>query len=372
MNAIETQNLSKVFGDYSALQDLTFQVPEGTAYGVLGPSGAGKTTLLHTLMGFLKPSSGKVRVLGTTNLEAARDQIGYLPARLRYHLPYTPREYLFFLGQFSDMSGATLQKRIGEELERVGLSSVAHNKLATFSRAMLQRLGIAQALLAEPDLLLIDEPTSGLDGPARQEMIDILHTNVCAQGYTLLICSHHVDEIEQICDQSGVLVDGRLIAEVDVRQLRGASTSINIQVSSLEPELRTTLSEMSPAVQCGERIITLRPNSQALQENVLRALLNAGVTILSLEPVERPLHHIYMEKLHHLAAGDYPSGREQDGMERELDTAVAVGGATPERSSASHLVPTEETDALLRELLKGASRSSSSPNGTPQDRRQKP
>ncbi|NJN68657.1 MAG: ABC transporter ATP-binding protein [Chloroflexaceae bacterium] len=222
MDVLDIENLHKSYGRLRVLRGLNLRLTRGEVYGILGPTGAGKSTLIHILMGFLKPSDGTIQMLGTTNLETSRVRVGYLPEQMRYHLRYTAREYLTFLGHLSDMNGAPLRRRVEEELERTGLSHVANQKLATFSRGMLQRVGIAQALLANPPLLLLDEPTGGLDPVSRHEVLDIL-SRLRSPDRTILLCTHHIDEIEYLCDRAGVLINGRLVVEVAVHQVRGIS-----------------------------------------------------------------------------------------------------------------------------------------------------
>ncbi len=336
MYAIETENLSKSYDDHPGLRGITLRISTGEVYGLLGANGAGKTTLLHLLMGFLKPSGGKIRLLGTGKLDNARARIGYLSAQASYHSHFSTRAYLRFLGQFSDMDGTLLQTRIDEELERVGLTDVANQRIASFSKSMLQRLGIAQALLHKPDILLIDEPTSGQEPAGQNEILELL-TRIRSTGCTILITTHYLDEIEYLCDRVGILVDGRLASETDVARLRAPGRSIAIQVDHISDELRVRLEQISPAIQCGEYTIILRPNNQTLQAAVLRILLDEGVAILSLEQLERPLERLYLQAVR----GDAAELLESHPLP-PLDD-VEVDRTSVQRRS--------EGDTLLNELL---------------------
>lgn len=348
MYAIEIDNLSKSYDTVQVLRNLSLRVSEGEVYGLLGPNGAGKSTLIHLLLGFLKPSGGRVRVLGTGNLESVRGRVGYLPERLRYHTRYSAREYLRFLGQFSDMDGSMLDDRLDEELARVGLDDVADRPLSTFSKGMLQRVGIAQALLDNPDLLLIDEPTSGLDPAGQRDVMDLL-AEIRAQGRTILLCTHYLDEIERLCDRVGVLVEGRLVQEAEVPHLRAPGTSVAIQVDRLPMDLQMRLSRISPAVQCREHTIILRPNNQPLQATILRILLDEGVAILALEPMERPLERLYLQAVRSasIALPEVPA-----------PPATATGPAVPEAPEGTDEVASPPArrsgagDTLLNELLR--------------------
>ncbi len=334
MFAIETENLHKSYGSLTVLRGLNLSVEAGKVYGLLGPNGSGKSTLIHLLLGFLKPSEGSLLILGASDPEDVRGRLGYVPERLRYHTRYTAREYLRFMGQFSDMRGPVLYERVDHELKRVGLSEAADRLLANFSKGMLQRLGIAQALLHEPDLLLIDEPTSGLDPGGQREVLDLL-AEVRSQGHTIFLCTHYLDEIEYLCDRVGVLARGKLATEIDVASLGTSSASVHIQVNRLSPELQGQLSQLSTAVQCNGRSITLRPNDQALQAAVLRTLLDAEVNILALEPIERPLERFYLQAV-----------RGND------ETPPPAENPAPSESVSVEGPPPTTGDTLLNELLR--------------------
>jgi len=293
MFAIETEKLYKSYDGLPVLRGLDLRVPEGLVYGLLGPNGTGKSTLIHVLLGFLKPTKGSVYVLGERNLEHIRGRVGYLPERLRYHLRYSGREYLRYLGQFSDMREPLLTTRVNEGLRMVGLLDAADRLLGTYSKGMLQRLGIAQALLTDPEILIIDEPTAGLDPAGQREMLDLL-TTVRDRGHTIFLATHFLEEVEQLCDQVGVLFGGKLAAELEVRSLRTPGRSVLINVSELQPELAQQLQRLDPAVRCSRHEIALQPNTPALQAQVLRALIDAEVPIIALEPQSRPLEELYL------------------------------------------------------------------------------
>lgn len=370
MNILEVESLTKTYRRTPALHALTFRVPEGGRYGILGAAGAGKTTLLHTLLGFLRPTSGSIRVFGTTDLEMVRTRIGYIPSQFRYHRLYTPREYLFFLGQFSDIKRTLLSSRISELLEFVGLSHVATRLLATFSPEMLQRFGIAQALLGQPELLLVDDPTHHLDADARQTIRALLRHIISQSKMTVVLCSQDGDDIEELCDQAGILVDGHLVEQLDLRDIRERKNCLHLRVEALEPEVKAALHQISPAVQCDDHTITLYPNSRQLQESVLRALLDWKVTILSMETPRHLLHRYYSEKVQTLLAkrpADHslvipptvatptlaiPSA--EGSVLQQSDIPVPGVILPAEQGNTSLLRPVEETDILLSELLGSA------------------
>lgn len=292
-DAIEIEDLHKSYGDLAVLRGLSLRVGVGEVYGLLGPNGSGKSTLIHTMLGLLRPAQGRLRILGSANLDQQRARIGYIPERQRYHTRYTAREYLRFMGKFSGLGGADLRERVDRELNTVGLGEAADRMLATFSKGMLQRLGVAQALLIDPDLLLIDEPTSGLDPAGQREVLDLL-SEVRERGHTVFLCTHYLHEVEQLCDRVGVLSGGRIATEASVRDLRTPGGSIVIEVRDLPVDLRRQIEGLGRGVRADSQRVRISPNTPELQAAVLRALLDAGAAIIALEPLESAMEQLYL------------------------------------------------------------------------------
>jgi ABC-2 type transport system ATP-binding protein len=293
MNAIETHHVYKSFEGLEVLRGVNLRVPAGTSYGLIGSNGVGKSTLMRLLLGFLRPDQGVVRVLGSSDPQRILGRVGYLPERLRYHLRYTGREYLRYLGQFNGVREPQLSARINDELRFFDLTSAADRRLDTYSKGMLQRLGIAQAMLADPELVLIDEPTSGLDPSGQREMLDLL-AGVRQRGHTILLTTHMLHEIEHACNVVGILSGGVIAFETNVAALQQLGQNIAINVPPLPDAFVARLRQISPAVRYVGREITIEPNSLTLQTRVLRFLLDANVPIISLFPLRRPLEDIFM------------------------------------------------------------------------------
>jgi ABC-2 type transport system ATP-binding protein len=291
-DCIAIDDLHKQYGDGPVLHGLSMRVEQGEVYGLLGPNGVGKTTLLHLLLGFIRPDRGRIRLFEEAASPALRARIGYLPERMRYHLRYTPREYLRFMGGFARMSPVRIRERSDYLLDMVGLSDNADRMIGSFSKSMLQRLGIAQALLAEPGLLLLDEPTTGLEPEEQHEIVALLGT-LRDSGRTILLSTHYFSEIEQLCDRVGILFGGAIATQVPLAQIRGPGMSVNILVSAMSEETCRRVAALSEAVQCSGQMVTLRPNTPQLQARVMRMLLDAGCAIIAVEPVESPLELIY-------------------------------------------------------------------------------
>lgn len=319
--AIETADLHKRFGAIQALAGLALRVERGEVYGLLGPNGAGKSTLLHLILGFLRPDRGRIRVFGG-GPSAARSRVGYLPERVRYHTRFTPREYLHALGTFSGLGGKTLRSRRQSLLELVGLSGDADRRMGGFSKGMLQRFGIAQALIHEPELLLIDEPTSGLDPAGQREVIDLL-MELRRRGHTILLCTHQIAEVKQICDRVGILSGHRLAAEERIDDLAKAQgVTVVTRGDSLPPQVAAQLLSLEPGVLISGREVQVK-DDEAVQRQVLRILLDAGMTISELRPTGDPIEDLYVRvTVGRLTTRGAMSGEDNPGI------ASALGGSS--------------------------------------------
>lgn len=215
---IETDSLTKVYEatirgqDVHALKDLNLEIHSGEIFGYLGPNGSGKTTTIKLLLGLIFPTSGSMRILGSKDIGSAaiRKKIGYLPEGAYYPDFLKGEEVLRFYGQLYGLGGGELSKRVDQALETVGMARARKRLVRGYSKGMRQRIGLAQALLNDPQILILDEPTTGLDPIARKEIRDIL-ANLRDQGKTLLISSHELLEVELISDRVGILSEGTLL-----------------------------------------------------------------------------------------------------------------------------------------------------------------
>jgi ABC-2 type transport system ATP-binding protein len=226
-NAIEVLHLSKSYGNKLAVDDVTFAVRRGELFGFMGHNGAGKTTTIRTLLGLLRPSSGSARVLGydvVTESLAIRRLAGYLPGDYALPKEMTARDFLRYIGaMFGFCSGTVLEKRIAALLEQFDLGEVADNRLGTFSSGMSQKVGLAQALINEPRVLLLDEPTSGLDPIGRRDTLALIRRLASENGVTVLFSTHILSDIERVCERVAILHHGRLIAYGDLADLKRAN-----------------------------------------------------------------------------------------------------------------------------------------------------
>ncbi len=210
--AIQCEGLTRHYGDVIALQDLNLSVPFGSVFGFLGRNGAGKTTTMRLLVGLGHPTAGRAWIAGveTTNADSrAREKFGYLPQDPAFYSWMTPREYLDYAGRLFGMPDADRKQRIEEMLELVGLKDAARRKIGGFSGGMHQRMGIAQALLHRPPVLLLDEPTSALDPAGRYEVLDLLER--LRGAVTVFFSTHILADVERICDTIAIIHKGQLL-----------------------------------------------------------------------------------------------------------------------------------------------------------------
>lgn len=213
---IETRNLSKIYRDFwgrkkvHALKSLDIEVRPGEIFGLLGPNGSGKSTTIKLILGLLFPSSGRVLVFNKDASETSKNErIGYLPEESYLYKFLTAEETLDFYGRLFDMSGAQRKSRVDELIKLVGLQGAKHRQLKEYSKGMTRRVGLAQALINDPDLIMLDEPTTGLDPIGTREMKDLILA-LRDQGKTILLCSHQLADVQDVCDRIAILHQGEL------------------------------------------------------------------------------------------------------------------------------------------------------------------
>jgi ABC-2 type transport system ATP-binding protein len=336
MYAIEIDGLQKSFDGVPALSGLSLRVPEGCVYGLVGPAGAGKTTLLRIILGFIRRDAGLLRVLGAGEVEHVRERIGYMPQGQPYPGRFTPRELLRALAQFGGMRHTLREQRVHESLQSTGLAAVLDQPIDALTHAQRQRLGLAQALLIHPALLLLDEPTAGGDAPGDEGLLDLVAA-IRERGQSVLLATQRLEDAEYLCDRVGVLAHGAIVAEAETRSLRGPGKNALISVTEMPAELADQLRAISPAVLCEGAEVALRPNSPDLQRRVLSDLLAAGVTIIAIEPFGRPIEELYARALR---------GQPWEGPRPDAPLAGPTAADAP--AAPAH----RPGDTLLRELLK--------------------
>lgn len=221
---IRTEHLSKSYGEKEAVCDLTLEIRRGEIFGLLGPNGAGKTTTTLMLLGLTEPTGGSAYIDGKDCARQAievKRMVGYLPDNVGFYSDMTGRENLRFTGQLNGLPGDVTDRRIEELLEKVGMTEAADQKAGTYSRGMRQRLGIADVLMKDPKVVIMDEPTLGIDPEGMRELMTLIRGLAEDDKRTILISSHQLYQIQQICDRVGLFVEGRLIACGRIDELAG-------------------------------------------------------------------------------------------------------------------------------------------------------
>ena len=302
MNILELKNVSKRFGELEVIKELSFMVPEHSVFGFIGKNGAGKTTTMKMILGFLQQEGGEIRVCGEKvvygNTKTNR-QIGYLPDVPEFYGYMNPKEYLHLCGEVAGLKKELIASRTKELLTLVGLEGV-NRRIRGFSRGMKQRLGIAQALLSEPKLLICDEPTSALDPVGRKEILDIL--SVARERTTIVFSTHILSDVERICDSIGVLDQGKLVLQGTVADIKN-----NYRKDALQLEIGANynleqLSEglgklpfVSGIKANGNKIDLQMTNAEQFGPEVLAHLVAKKVPLLRYEVMEPSLENVFLE-----------------------------------------------------------------------------
>jgi ABC-2 type transport system ATP-binding protein len=298
--AIEVHGLTKRFGERTALADLDLTVPRRSAFGFLGPNGAGKTTLIRLLLGLTRPSEGSMRLLGAPLPEersTALARVGAIVEEPRFHRFLTGRENLTIAAA---ARGPEAHARIEDVLRRVGMSDRADDRVKSYSLGMRQRLGVARALLADPELLILDEPTNGLDPAGIHEFRRMIREFV-ENGMTVLLSSHLLDEVEKVADYVAIVDQGRVVLQGSIADLYAETEHTILVTTSRESEAMAVL--VLDAVVCAaERTpdgirVTLRPglDAEAAAGEVTRRLVEAGVDVRRVEPIRASLEQRFLE-----------------------------------------------------------------------------
>jgi len=292
--AIQTHNLRKDFGAKVAVRDLTLEVPRGEVFGFLGPNGAGKSTSIKMLIGLVSPTEGHATVLGAPagNVEARR-KIGFLPEHFRFYDWLTPAELLRLHGRLYGMSPSQLRERIPAFLDLVGLTPHRDKQLRDFSKGMLQRIGLAQALMNEPDLIFLDEPTSGLDPIGRRLVRDIIKTQR-ERGAAIFLNSHLLSEVEITCDRVAFIKHGEVLQTHNLKDLAQGSTQVTVRARHLTSEISQGLDRWAAGIRAEGEILTLSVSSAEMIPEIVRHLVAGGADVYEVTPQKLSLEDMFL------------------------------------------------------------------------------
>jgi ABC-2 type transport system ATP-binding protein len=252
-----------------AVRDLNLEVAPGQIYGLLGPNGSGKSTTLKIILGLVTPTRGRARIFGRdSDRVASRESVGFLPEGPYFHKFLTGEETLRFYGKLCGLRGANLKNRVNEMLELVGLTNARDRRLGGYSKGMLQRIGLAQALIQEPALLVLDEPTAGVDPAGAREIRDLI-LELKNRGITVLLSSHLLGQVQEICDRVGILANGVLVREGPLRGLLGVENQTQFVVEGASAQLLEEIETL--AARSGARIIERGSPRTSLEQLFLEA-----------------------------------------------------------------------------------------------------
>jgi len=293
--AIQTHGLRKVYGQRTAVRGLTLEVRRGEVFGFLGPNGAGKTTSMRMLLGLAASTAGRARVLGRPAGEVAtRRKIGFLPEHFSFYDWLTAAELLRFHGRLYGMSRAELRRRTPALLDLVGLADHRDKRLRGFSKGMLQRIGLAQALLNDPELIFLDEPTSGLDPVGRRLVRDVIKAQR-ERGATVFLNSHLLSEVEITCDRVAFIKHGEVL---ETRALHGAGEEtlrVTMRVRKLTQEAVNGLSPWASSAKLEGECLSLTVASSEVLPEILRFLVGRGVDVYEVTPQRTSLEEMFLQ-----------------------------------------------------------------------------
>ncbi|HWK99035.1 MAG TPA: ABC transporter ATP-binding protein [Parapedobacter sp.] len=308
---IQLKGLTKRYGDFTAVDGLDLSVYKGEIFGLLGPNGAGKSTTILMMLGLTEPTSGAVHVCGidsTINPIEVKRRVGYLPDDVGFYEQLTGRENLLYTARLNRLSPHGAARRVDHLLGRVGLQQAAEKKVGKYSRGMRQRLGLADVLVKNPEVIILDEPTLGIDPIGVREFLELIVALSREEQITVVLSSHHLHQVQQVCDRVGIFVAGRLLAEGRVADLSRALFSdkepfiieIGVDATGLDNGLGG-ITAVEKAVRALGHVVSvtagagkLRVGSEEdIRAEVARVVVNSGLDLTSLTMKEYGLDDIY-------------------------------------------------------------------------------
>ncbi len=298
--AVVADGLTKVYDGFVAVDHLDLTIERGEVFGIVGPNGAGKTTTILMLLGLTEPTDGSARVLG---MDPARDslriksRVGYLPDEVGFYDDLSARANLRYAAELNRVPKAEIDSRMDQLLESVGLSGTADKRVSEFSRGMRQRLGVAEALIKNPEVLILDEPTVNIDPEGVRELLDLVQRLRSESGITVVLASHLLHQVEQVCDRLGIFVSGRMAAVGTVAELaagieKGHTFEVEVAARAIDA---VTLMELVPGVRSatldGERIVVTADRD--VRPEIVELLADNGLGLLGLSTSTVDLDSIY-------------------------------------------------------------------------------
>lgn len=291
---LETQGLTKYYGNKVGCRDISISVRKGEIFGFLGPNGAGKSTFVKMLVGLIFPTAGNAYILGKPigNVDIRR-KIGYLPENFKYQEWMTGADLLSFHASLYKLDGRKAASRIDEVLYIVNLKGQEKYKVGSYSKGMQQRIGLACALLPEPDLLFLDEPTSALDPVGRKEVRDIM-TDLKAQGKTVLLNSHLLSEVEMVCDSAAIINRGSVVKYGRMDDILEGKIILEIRAQNVNEPILAELKSFDPQLTCENDRVTLRIDNPEEIHNIAAVIIANGGRLYELTPHKDSLENVFI------------------------------------------------------------------------------
>lgn len=265
--AVEIRDLVKEFKTsfrrkpLCAVDGVSLKIMPGEVYGLIGPNGSGKSTTMKALLGLLAPTSGQCAIFGKDSLKVdSRHDVGFLPENPYFYKHLTGEETLKFYGRLCGLRGSSLNERIGELLQLVGLEGARDRRLGGYSKGMLQRIGLAQALIQEPRLVILDEPTAGVDPVGSREIRDLI-LKLRERGITVFLCSHLLEQVQEVCDQVGIIFQGKMIREGRLEDLIAIEDQTEVVIRDADEVLVRQIEQLVKASGGAELVRTGKPRT---------------------------------------------------------------------------------------------------------------
>ncbi len=277
------------------LKGVSFSVNRGEIFGFVGPNGAGKTTTFKTILGFVTPTSGSVEIMGKPLGDVdVKKYIGYLPENPYFYDYLTGEELLHYMGELHGLNGGGLSKRVNELLEKVNMSHAKRVQLRKYSKGMLQRVGVAQALINDPEFLILDEPMSGLDPMGQREIRELILEQK-KRGKTILLSSHILSDVEALCDRVGVIIGGRVVKMGELGNLfEEIHTDYEMLLKGVDEEIINKLSDLRVTLEKRAGFVVLRFDED-IKPRVLDAVSRSQADVISLHPLRKSLEGLFVE-----------------------------------------------------------------------------
>jgi ABC-2 type transport system ATP-binding protein len=294
---IDASQLRKTYGTRAAVRDLTLQVARGEAFGFLGPNGAGKSTSIKMLLGLVRPTGGSALLLGEpVGTREVRARIGFLPEHFRFYDWLSASELILFHGRLCGLAEDTLRRKIPQLLDRVGLGAQSNKPIRSFSKGMMQRVGLAQAIVNDPEILFLDEPTSGLD-PAGRKLVREVISEQRNRGATVFLNSHLLGEVEQSCDRVAFIRDGRIVSRYEMGGWQSTETEVQIRVARINATAMERLKGFTHDVRLEGELLCLRVSETDHLPEVVRCLVENGTEVFSVVPQRVSLEELFLQMM---------------------------------------------------------------------------